>query len=91
MKEGVFMQIIPIKELRDTNKISDLFNETNEPIYITKNGYGDMVIMSIKTYEEKLERIAIYESILAGLKDVEEGRVVDGPTAIKELRKKYGL
>ena len=51
MKEGVFMQIIPIKELRDTNKISDLCNETNEPIYITKNGYGDMVIMSIKTYD----------------------------------------
>ena len=46
-------QIIPIKDLRDTNKISDLCNESNEPIFITKNGYGDMVVMSIKTYEEK--------------------------------------
>ena len=46
------MKILPIKDLRDTNKISDLCNETNEPIFITKNGYGDMVVMSIKTYEE---------------------------------------
>ena len=49
------MQIIPIKDLRDTNKISDLCNESNEPIFITKNGYGDMVVMSIKTYEEKIK------------------------------------
>ena len=31
------MQIIPIKDLRDTNKISDLCNESNEPIFVTKN------------------------------------------------------
>lgn len=37
------MQILPIKELRNANKISDLCNETNEPIFINKNGYGDMV------------------------------------------------
>lgn len=41
------MQILPIKELRDANKIPDLCNETNEPIFINKNGYDDMVVMSI--------------------------------------------
>ena len=85
------MQILPIKELRDTNKISDLCKETNEPIFITKNGYGDMVVMSIKTYEEKLERIEMYEAILEGLSNVDDGKIVDGPSAIKELRAKYGL
>ena len=49
-------QIIPIKDLRDTNKISDLCSNSNEPIFVTKNGYGDMVVMSMKTYEEKLAR-----------------------------------
>ena len=90
-KEGAVMQIIPIKDLRDTNKISDLCNKSNEPIFITKNGYGDMVVMSIKTYEEKLERIEMYESILNGLINVEEGKIKDGPCALKELKAKYDL
>ncbi len=85
------MQILPIKELRDTNKISDLCNESNEPIFITKNGYGDMVIMSIKTYEEKLKRIEMYEAILDGLKDVENGKLSDGSEALRELKIKHGI
>lgn len=85
------MQIIPIKDLRDTNKVSDLCRESNEPIFITKNGYGDMVIMNIKTYEEKLERIEMYEAILEGLKDQEKGNVKNGQEALKEIRRKYGL
>ena len=85
------MQIIPIKDLRDTNKISDLCNDSIEPIFITKNGYGDMVVMSIKTYEEKLERIEMYESILNGLTNAEEGKIKDGPCALKELKAKYDL
>ena len=85
------MQILPIKDLRNTNKISDLCNETNEPIFITKNGYGDMVVMSIKTYEEKLERIEMYEAILEGLANAEEGKVKDGISALKELKNKYEL
>ena len=40
--------IIPIKDLKDTAKISKMCNEANEPIFITKNGYGDMVLMSIR-------------------------------------------
>ena len=85
------MQIIPIKDLRDTNKVSEMCKEVKEPIFITKNGYGDMVIMDIKTYEEKFERIEMYEAILDGIKDVENGKVNDGPSTIKELRNKYGL
>ena len=40
-------KIIPIRDLRDTGKLSELCNESREPIFITKNGYGDMVIMSM--------------------------------------------
>lgn len=85
------MQILPIKELRDTNKISDLCNETNEPIFITKNGYGDMVVMSIKTYEEKLERIEMYENILEGLTNLKDGKIKDGICALNDLKVKYDL
>ena len=41
-------RIIPIRDLKDTAAISQMCSESAEPIYITKNGYGDMVIMSIQ-------------------------------------------
>lgn len=45
-------QIIPIKDLKNTSEISDMCHKAEEPIYITKNGYGDMVIMSLETFEK---------------------------------------
>ena len=41
-------EIIPIRDLKNTNAISERCHETQEPIFVTKSGYGDMVIMSIK-------------------------------------------
>ena len=43
--------IVPIRDLRNTNEISQLCHAKDEPIFVTKNGYGDLVVMSIKTYE----------------------------------------
>jgi Phd_YefM. len=48
-------RIIPIRELRDTNAISEICHSSEEPVFITKNGYGDMVIMSLETFEKTLE------------------------------------
>lgn len=56
-------QIIPIKELKNTSEISDLCHKTDEPIYVTKNGYGDMVIMSIEKYESILKKLETYQDI----------------------------
>ena len=67
------MTIIPIKELKDTAKISQQCHESDEPIQITKNGYGDMVVMSVETferYEELVRRAARRE--LAREKELEE-------------------
>lgn len=44
-------QIRPITDLRNTTEISELCHAKNEPVFITKNGYGDLVIMSMETYE----------------------------------------
>lgn len=46
------MQIIPISELRNANKVSELCHSIGEPVYITKNGYGDMVLMEINVFEK---------------------------------------
>ncbi len=51
-------QIIPIRDLKKTAEISDMCHNSEEPIYITKNGYGDMVIMSMETYEKKYAQIS---------------------------------
>lgn len=47
-------QIRPITELRNTNKISELCHSIEEPIFMTKNGYGDLVVMSLETYDNIL-------------------------------------
>ena len=46
-------EIIPIRDLKNTNAISQRCHETAEPIFVTKNGYGDMVIMSMEAYEHQ--------------------------------------
>ena len=82
-------QIIPIKDLRDTIKVSEMCNSLNEPIFITKNGYGDMVIMSMKAYEEQLAKIEIYNKVMQAKTSVDEGRFTDGPTAMAKIKEKF--
>ena len=57
-------EIRPIKDLRNTTEISELCHETQEPIFITKNGYGDLVIMSIDTYKQKIAQTDLYKNSL---------------------------
>ncbi|HZK72131.1 MAG TPA: type II toxin-antitoxin system prevent-host-death family antitoxin [Clostridia bacterium] len=54
-------QIRPVSDLRNKfTDISKIVHETTEPIFLTKNGYGDMVVMSIEAYEHKLFDSEIY-------------------------------
>ena len=84
-------KIIPIRDLRDTGKLSEMCNESREPIFVTKNGYGDMVIMSMAVYEESLGRLSLREKIMDGKKQAEAGLLTDGPAALEELGRKYGV
>ena len=83
--------IVPIKELKNTSTISDLCHSTNEPIFITKNGYGDMVLMSIETYEEHLFRQKMYRELEISEQQIAEGKVMDAMDSTKKLREKSGL
>jgi len=56
-------QIRPITDLRNTTEISEICHSIREPVFITKNGYGDLVIMSIDTYELMLETSATNAAI----------------------------
>ena len=84
-------QIIPIKDLKNTSEISDMCHKTEEPIYVTKNGYGDMVIMSMDIYEAMMRQIATYRDIEISEKQIEAGQVKDARAALKGTRAKYGL
>ena len=85
------MQIIPIKELKNTSEISDMCHKVEEPIYVTKNGYGDMVIMSLETYETTVQQSTMYRDIEISERQIEAGQVQNARTAIKDMRAKYGL
>ncbi len=80
-------QIIPIKDLKNTSEISELCHRTNEPIYVTKNGYGDMVIMSMESFEDTMKRIKMYEDIEISERQIKEGKVKDAKSALASMRK----
>lgn len=84
-------QIIPIRDLKDTAKISQMCNESKEPIYITKNGYGDMVIMSMRTYEERLGMADIYAKLAEAEEDIRAGRISDAASSLSDIRAKYNV
>ena len=75
-------QIIPIKDLKNTSEISDMCHRAEEPIYITKNGYGDMVIMSMEIYESAMKQLAMYRDIEISEKQIEAGQVKDAKAAL---------
>lgn len=81
--------IRPIKDLRDTMEISELCHSIDEPVFITKNGYSDMVIMSSEVYDRLFTALEIYNKISKSLAQIERGEVVNGEEVLKEMRKKY--
>ena len=84
-------QIIPIRDLKNTTSISNLCHETHEPIFITKNGYGDMVIMSMETFEKSTFLNNLYDKLAVAEADLKASRVSDVDDAISDIKKKYGL
>ena len=85
------MQIIPMRDLKNTVEIERLCAETNGPVFVTKNGYGRLVVMDIDYYERAMQQMFEAKEIEAGLEDCKNGRVVDGKKAMEDLRLKYGF
>ena len=82
--------ILPIKELRKTSEISDIAHQTQEPIFITKNGYSDLVVMSSELYDKFTKMNRIDQAIFESEKELEEtGVSIDLDQAFEKLNKKY--
>lgn len=82
--------IMPIRDLRNTSEISELAHKKQEPIFITKNGYSDLVVMSAELYEKFAQINRIDQVIYEAEKEVENGaELISVDSAIEGLNKKY--
>ena len=74
-------------ELRNNyNAVSQQAHEYRQPIFITKNGKGDVAIMSIEYYEDLQGRLDLYGKIADGLDDIKTGNTMSFSEAMKKLR-----
>lgn len=69
------MNIRPSASIRQNyNEISELCRSTQNPVYLTKNGEGDLVVMDIDSFEKREKMLALREALL----NVEEERIAGG-------------
>lgn len=80
--------IVPVRDLKNTTRISKLCNSEKRPVFITRNGYGDMVIMSMAFYEESIGRNAVYAKLEEARADIAAGRVKPLRTVLARQRAK---
>lgn len=77
-------KIMPIRDLRNTSEISEMAHKMQEPIFITKNGYSDLVVMSAELYDRFAQINRIDQAIYEAEKEVEEGAEPVAIDAAKE-------
>jgi prevent-host-death family protein len=81
--------IKPISELRNNaNEISEYCHNFQEPVFITKNGTGDLVVLSIEEYEKQQALISIYEKLAIADAEADAGLGEDFFTFETKLREK---
>ena len=82
--------IRPMRALNDTSKIFDLAHSAREPIFITKNGYNDLVLMSSEFYEKLMEITRIDLAIFEAEQEMCHGaEAVLAESVFDQLEKKY--
>lgn len=76
-------------DLRNSyNDISEFCHTYSEPVFITKNGKGDLAVMSIETYEQLVGRFELYGLIQEGLTDLKNGNTRPFSEAISDLKER---
>lgn len=82
--------IRPSADLRNKyNEISEFCHMYSEPIFITKNGKGDLAVMSMEEYERLSGRYELYQLIDKGMEDVKSGKTVNYSDFMAEFERKY--
>lgn len=84
-------RIVPIRDLKNTIAISTLCHEEEGPVFVTKNGYGDMVLMSMETYEKNLFLADVYGKLEEAKQDMKNGKFSSVEDAVSRIKEKHGL
>ncbi len=82
--------IRPSSDLRNKySEISAFCHEYDEPVYITKNGKGDLAVLSIEAYEKLVGKFELRKLLMEAEEDIRDGRVTDLDEAFKNIRESY--
>ena len=85
-------KILPSSDLRNKyNEISNFCNTYNEPVFITKNGTGDLVLLSNAAYEELSGRKELHRLLDEGLLAMKAGGGRLAKEVFADIEKEYGL
>lgn len=81
--------IRPSADLRNSyNEISEFCHKYTEPVFITKNGQGDLAVMSIETYEALTGKMELYSLLAEGLQAESEGKIRPAKEVFADIRNK---
>ena len=83
--------IVPVRDLKNTTMISELCHKENRPVFVTENGYGDMVVMSMEHYQECIGRYEIYAKLAEAQTEIDEGKGKNARRALAALRRQYNV
>ena len=85
------MEIRPSSDLRNNySYISKLAKETSEPVFLTKNGHGDMVLMSIELFRDMKQQSEIYEMLHKSIEEYEatpQEKLIDSDAVFENMKK----
>ena len=83
-------RIIPIKDMRNTSEISKICHASKEPVFVTKQGYGDLVVMSMETYNQLIGISEIDAAISHAEAELAAGaEPIEARAALSALRRKH--
>ncbi len=84
--------IRPSSDLRNKyNEISEFCNKFNEPVFITKNGRDDLVLLSNAEYERLCGKAELHRLLDAGLQSIRDGGGKDAESVFSDIERKYGF
>ena len=84
-------RVLPVNELKNTANILKMCKENDGPIIITRNGYGEAVIMSLEVYDALFEQVNLSTLAHESLCDLKKNeKHEDGRKFMEQMLKKYG-
>ena len=82
------MNIKPSAAIRKNyNQISDLCRQTGEPVYLTKNGEGDLVVMDVESFARRESLLKLKEKLLQSELDIQRSRTYSVEETVAAMRK----